>query len=142
MSNLSFPDLSVSQRRERIAAVLAVGLQRVFDHLADWLGRRATWSLAGSRVITEAPACQTGASCLFWVYQNRLNRCTTKLTVRVIVSTSKGAPLGSSLMSTRKTGDQTASRASALPTLGCTYGVFPTRISPLFPVPMLLWATS
>jgi len=31
MSNLSFSDLSVSQRRERIAAVLAVGLQRVLD---------------------------------------------------------------------------------------------------------------
>jgi hypothetical protein len=31
MSNLSFSDLSVSQRRERIAAVLAIGLQRVLD---------------------------------------------------------------------------------------------------------------
>lgn len=31
ISNLSFSDLSVSQRRERIAAVLAVGLQRVLD---------------------------------------------------------------------------------------------------------------
>jgi hypothetical protein len=31
MSNLSFSDLSISQRRERIAAVLAVGLQRVLD---------------------------------------------------------------------------------------------------------------
>jgi hypothetical protein len=28
MSNLSFSDLSTTQRRERIAAVLAVGLQR------------------------------------------------------------------------------------------------------------------
>lgn len=34
MSNLSFSDLSVSQRRERIAAVLAVGLQRVLDQRA------------------------------------------------------------------------------------------------------------
>jgi hypothetical protein len=31
MSNLSFSDLSISQRRERIAALLAVGLQRVLD---------------------------------------------------------------------------------------------------------------
>jgi hypothetical protein len=31
MTNLSFSDLSVSQRRERIAALLAVGLQRVLD---------------------------------------------------------------------------------------------------------------
>lgn len=34
MSNLSFSELSVSQRRERIAAVLAVGLQRVLDQRA------------------------------------------------------------------------------------------------------------
>lgn len=34
MSNLSFSDLSVSQRRERIAAVLAVGLQRVLEQRA------------------------------------------------------------------------------------------------------------
>ena len=34
MSNLSFSDLSISQRRERIAAVLAVGLQRVLDQRA------------------------------------------------------------------------------------------------------------
>jgi hypothetical protein len=34
MTNLSFSDLSVSQRRERIAAVLAVGLQRVLDQRA------------------------------------------------------------------------------------------------------------
>jgi hypothetical protein len=34
MSNLSFSDLSVSQRRERIAALLAVGLQRVLDQRA------------------------------------------------------------------------------------------------------------
>lgn len=34
MSNLSFSDLSVSQRRERIAAVLAIGLQRVLDQRA------------------------------------------------------------------------------------------------------------
>ena len=34
MSNLSFSDLSVSQRRERIAAVLAVGFQRVLDQRA------------------------------------------------------------------------------------------------------------
>jgi hypothetical protein len=34
MSNLSFSDLSVSQRRERIAALLAVGLQRVLDQKA------------------------------------------------------------------------------------------------------------
>ncbi|MEI8212984.1 MAG: hypothetical protein WCI02_12610 [Planctomycetota bacterium] len=31
MSNLSFSDLSVSQRRERIAVLLAIGLQRVLD---------------------------------------------------------------------------------------------------------------
>jgi hypothetical protein len=31
MSNLSFSDLSVSQRRERIAALLATGLLRVLD---------------------------------------------------------------------------------------------------------------
>jgi len=31
MSNLSFSDLSVSQRRERIAAVLALGLARVLS---------------------------------------------------------------------------------------------------------------
>jgi hypothetical protein len=31
MSNLSFSDLSISQRRERIAAVLALGLARVLD---------------------------------------------------------------------------------------------------------------
>jgi hypothetical protein len=34
MSNLSYSDLSVRQRRERIAAVLAVGLQRVLDQRA------------------------------------------------------------------------------------------------------------
>ena len=34
MSNLSFSELSVSKRRERIAAVLAVGLQRVLDQRA------------------------------------------------------------------------------------------------------------
>jgi hypothetical protein len=34
MSNLSFSDLSVSQRRERIAAVLALGLARVLDQRA------------------------------------------------------------------------------------------------------------
>lgn len=34
MSNLSFSDLSVSQRRERTAAVLAIGLQRVLDQRA------------------------------------------------------------------------------------------------------------
>ncbi|MFN7877248.1 MAG: hypothetical protein ACK5PB_18150 [Pirellula sp.] len=34
MSNLSFSDLSISQRRERIAAVLAIGLQRVLDQRA------------------------------------------------------------------------------------------------------------
>jgi len=34
MSNLSFSDLSISQRRERIAAVLAVGFQRVLDQRA------------------------------------------------------------------------------------------------------------
>ena len=34
MSNLSFSDLSVSQRRERIAALLAIGLQRVLDQRA------------------------------------------------------------------------------------------------------------
>jgi hypothetical protein len=34
MSNLSFSDLSVSQRRERIAALLAFGLQRVLDQRA------------------------------------------------------------------------------------------------------------
>jgi hypothetical protein len=34
MTNLSFSDLSVSQRRERIAAVLAIGLQRVLDQRA------------------------------------------------------------------------------------------------------------
>ena len=34
MSNLSLSDLSVSQRRERIAAVLAIGLQRVLDQRA------------------------------------------------------------------------------------------------------------
>ena len=34
MSNLSFSDLSISQRRERIAAVLAVGLQRVLNQRA------------------------------------------------------------------------------------------------------------
>ncbi|MBL8874047.1 MAG: hypothetical protein JNK90_30010 [Planctomycetaceae bacterium] len=31
MSNISFSDLSVSHRRERITAVLAIGLQRVLD---------------------------------------------------------------------------------------------------------------
>jgi hypothetical protein len=31
MTNLSFSDLSISQRRERIAAALAIGLQRVLD---------------------------------------------------------------------------------------------------------------
>jgi hypothetical protein len=34
MSNLSFSDLSIQQRRERIAAVLTVGLQRVLDQRA------------------------------------------------------------------------------------------------------------
>lgn len=34
MSNLSFSNLSVSQRRERIVAVLAIGLQRVLDQRA------------------------------------------------------------------------------------------------------------
>jgi hypothetical protein len=34
MSNLSFSDLSVIQRRERIAALLAIGLQRVLDQRA------------------------------------------------------------------------------------------------------------
>jgi hypothetical protein len=34
MSNLSFSDLSISQRRERIAALLAIGLQRVLDQRA------------------------------------------------------------------------------------------------------------
>lgn len=34
MSNLSFSHLSVNQRRERIAAVLAIGLQRVLDQRA------------------------------------------------------------------------------------------------------------
>jgi hypothetical protein len=34
MSNLSFSDLSISQRRERIPAVLAIGLQRVLDQRA------------------------------------------------------------------------------------------------------------
>jgi hypothetical protein len=34
MTNLSFSDLSVSQRRERIAALLAIGLQRVLDQRA------------------------------------------------------------------------------------------------------------
>jgi hypothetical protein len=34
MSNLSFSDLPISQRRERIAAVLAIGLQRVLDQRA------------------------------------------------------------------------------------------------------------
>lgn len=34
MSNLSFSDLSVSQRRERIAAVLVIGLQCVLDQRA------------------------------------------------------------------------------------------------------------
>ena len=38
MSNLSFSDLSISQRRERIAAVLAVGLQRVLDQRAQISG--------------------------------------------------------------------------------------------------------
>ncbi len=31
MSNLAFSDLSIHQRRERIAAVLALGLARVLD---------------------------------------------------------------------------------------------------------------
>ena len=31
MTNRSFSDLSISQRRERIAAVLALGLARVLD---------------------------------------------------------------------------------------------------------------
>lgn len=34
MSNLSFSDLSVNQRRERIAAVLALGLARILDQKA------------------------------------------------------------------------------------------------------------
>jgi hypothetical protein len=34
MTNVSFSDLSVSQRRERIVALLAVGLQRVLDQKA------------------------------------------------------------------------------------------------------------
>jgi hypothetical protein len=34
MTNLSFTDLSVSQRRERIAALLAIGLKRVLDQRA------------------------------------------------------------------------------------------------------------
>jgi len=34
MSNLSFSDLSISQRRERIAALLALGFQRVLDQRA------------------------------------------------------------------------------------------------------------
>lgn len=34
MTNRSFSDLSISQRRERIAAVLALGLQRVLDQRA------------------------------------------------------------------------------------------------------------
>lgn len=31
MTNRSFSDLSISQRRERIAALLGIGLQRVLD---------------------------------------------------------------------------------------------------------------
>jgi hypothetical protein len=34
MTNRSFSDLSVSQRRERIAALLGVGLQRVLESKA------------------------------------------------------------------------------------------------------------
>jgi len=34
MSNRSISDLSVSQRRERIAALLSIGLQRVLDQKA------------------------------------------------------------------------------------------------------------
>jgi hypothetical protein len=34
MSNLAFSDLSIHQRRERIAAVLALGLARVLDQRA------------------------------------------------------------------------------------------------------------
>ena len=34
MTNQSFSDLSISQRRERIAAVLAIGLQRLLDQRA------------------------------------------------------------------------------------------------------------
>jgi hypothetical protein len=34
MTNISFSDLSVSQRRERIAALLGIGLQRVLDQRA------------------------------------------------------------------------------------------------------------
>jgi hypothetical protein len=34
MTNLSFSDLSISQRRERIAALLGIGLQRVLDQRA------------------------------------------------------------------------------------------------------------
>ena len=44
-----------------------------------------------------APVTQTGASCLFWFYQNRLNRRTAKLTVRVRARPSKEAPVGSAL---------------------------------------------
>jgi hypothetical protein len=34
MTNLSFSDLSISQRHERIAALLGIGLQRVLDQRA------------------------------------------------------------------------------------------------------------
>ncbi len=45
MSNLSFSDLSISQRRERIAAVLAIGLQRVLDQRAPISGNSGNSSL-------------------------------------------------------------------------------------------------
>ncbi len=45
MSNLSFSDLSVSQRRERIAAVLAIGLQRVLDQRARFTANSGDSSL-------------------------------------------------------------------------------------------------
>ncbi len=48
MSNLSFSDLSVSQRRERIAAVLAIGLQRVLDQRARISANSGDSSLAFS----------------------------------------------------------------------------------------------
>ena len=58
MSNLSFSDLSVSQRRERIAAVLAIGLQRVLDQrvrISANSGDSSLELLSGIRLSVSQP---------------------------------------------------------------------------------------
>ena len=59
MSNLSFSDLSISQRRERIAALLALGLQRVLEQRAKTSANPGDLSLEVSpdlRLSVSQPA--------------------------------------------------------------------------------------